>query len=177
MPLYKTKIFFFNKILILFILCSLICFSCQDKFGGRTPAVYSIYLEADTTIKSVIISYTEKIEGDNKNNHIVTKEVELPFKKAIMANYYKGSYPEITLKVLSTNDKIKGILFQDRLNYDSLCSVDRILGIVESTPNSKCTEITTNQLFEYLNNINYPCIIDASKNKLEVNLNDWKGNN
>ncbi len=160
------------------LICFIVVFfsSCFDKFGGHHPPMtYFIYLESDTLFDKVIISYPEAKTGDYNENNVVIKEVELPFRSLVRANYTKDGSPDVFLKVTNvSNGTVRGLICKSSLTYDSLCSVSRVLEIEESAPESKCTEIPKKTVFEYLNKINYPCIIDASKNKLEVNLNDWK---
>lgn len=150
--------------------------SCFDKFGGHHPSMmYSIYLESDTLFDRVIISYPEAKTGEYDENNVVIKEVELPFRSLVRANYTKDGSPDVFLKVTNvSNGTVRGLICKSSLSFDSVCTVSRVLGIEESAPESKCAEVPKKTVFEYLNKINYPCIIDASKNKLEVNLNDWK---
>jgi len=158
-------------------LVSIFLVSCGKDFGKLPPEYFGVYLESDS-IKEVKITYDNASGVRNNVNNSTSKIVTLPYNNGFNA-YEKSTTGGVSFKVSSIDGKelknIKGFVYHPLLDYDTICKVLEIMNKNNLDTSSLCYKVAYNQVFNYLDKINYPCIIDASKNKLEVNLNDWKG--
>ena len=70
-------------------------------------------MESDTLYDKAIISYPEAKLGEYDENSTVIKEVDLPFRSWVKANYTKDGKPNVFLKVTNiSNRSLRGVNVQ-----------------------------------------------------------------